>query len=340
MTTRRRFNRATLSLSAMLATTLGAALLVSTATPALAQQPAAWPTKPVRVTTPFPVGSGPDAWLRIVTERLGKRWGQPVIVENKPGGNGFIAIDAFKRGATDGHDLIQLDNVHLVAYPYLFKKLPYDPVKDFDVLQPLFRGFFFFAVPVDSKYKTVADLIADAKARPGALNYGSWSVGNPVHLGSALFEAVTGTQMQHIIYKEVPMLYTGVANGELNWSLGTLASTGPLFRAGKLRYLAVAAPSRLPLAPDVPSVAEAGGPAGFEATGWTALAAPPGLPKALSDKLRADLAAVLADPELKDRYATFGYTAYAPTPEQFKAFLAAESTKYADVVKRAKASLD
>ena len=317
------------------AATLAVATLA--ALPTLAQAPA-WPTKPVRVTTPFPVGSGPDAWLRLVTDRLAKRWNQPVIVENKPGGNGFIAIDAFKRGATDGHDLIQLDNVHLVAYPHLFKKLPYDPVKDFDVLQPLFRGYFFFAVPTDSKYKTVADIIADAKARPGALNYGSWSVGNPVHLGSALFEAMTGTQMQHIIYKEVPMLYTGVANGELNWALGTLASTGPLFRAGKLRYLAVAGATRQPLAPDVPSITEAGGPAGFEATGWTAIAAPPGLPKAVADKLRADIAAVLADPEMKDRYATFGYTAYAPTPEQFKAFMAAESTKYADVVKRAKAS--
>ncbi|MEI8265404.1 MAG: tripartite tricarboxylate transporter substrate binding protein [Betaproteobacteria bacterium] len=327
MTARRLFTATALALTALTALT------------ALAQAPA-WPTKPVRVTTPFPVGSGPDAWLRLVTDRLAKRWNQPVIVENKPGGNGFIAIDAFKRGATDGHDLIQLDNVHLVAYPHLFKKLPYDPVKDFDVLQPLFRGYFFFAVPTDSKYKTVADIVADAKARPGALNYGSWSVGNPVHLGSALFEAMTGTQMQHIIYKEVPMLYTGVANGELNWALGTLASTGPLFRAGKLRYLAVAGATRMPLAPDVPSITESGGPAGFEATGWTTLAAPPGLPKAVADKLRADIAAVLADPDMKDRYATFGYTAYAPTPEQFKAFMAAESVKYADVVKRAKASLD
>jgi len=324
----------------LLAAALAAGAMALGLPTAQAQQATAWPTKPVRVTTPFPVGSGPDAWLRVVTERLARRWGQPVIVENRPGANGFIAIDAFKRGATDGHELIQLDNVHLVAYPHLFKKLPYDPVKDFDVLQPLFRASFFFTVPADSKYRSVADIVADAKSRPGALNYGSWSVGNPVHLGSALFEAMTGTEMQHVIYKEVPMLYTGLANGELQWSLGTLASTGPLFRAGKLRYLAVAAPNRLPLAPDVPTVAESGGPAGFEATGWTVLAAPPGLPKALSDKLRADLAAVLADPELKDRYATFGYTAFAPTPEQFKAFMAAESTKYADVVKRAKASLD
>ena len=299
-----------------------------------------WPTKPVRILTPFPVGSGPDAWLRVVAEKLQKKWGKAVIIENKPGANGFIAIDAFKRGATDGYDLIQLDNVHLAAYPHLFKKLPYDPVKDFEVMQPLFRGYFFVTVPVDSKYKTVADIVADAKARPGALNYGSWSVGNPVHLGSALFESMTGTQMQHVIYKEVPMLYTGVANGELNWALGTLASTGPLFRAGKLRYLAVAAPTRQSIAPDVPTVAEAGGPAGFEVTGWTVVAAPKGLPKALTDKIRADLAAALAEPDMKDRYATFGYTPYAPTPEQFAAYMASESAKYADVVKRAKVSLD
>ena len=299
-----------------------------------------WPTKPVRILTPFPVGSGPDAWLRVVAEKLQKKWGKAVIIENKPGANGFIAIDAFKRGATDGYDLIQLDNVHLAAYPHLFKKLPYDPARDFEVMQPLFRGYFFVAVPVDSKYKSVADIVADAKARPGALNYGSWSVGNPVHLGSALFESMTGTQMQHVIYKEVPMLYTGVANGELNWALGTLASTGPLFRAGKLRYLAVAAPTRQAIAPDVPTVAEAGGPAGFEVTGWTVVAAPRGLPKDVTDKIRSDLAAALAEPDMKDRYATFGYTPFPITPEQFNAFVATESAKYADVVKRAKASLD
>jgi tripartite-type tricarboxylate transporter receptor subunit TctC len=319
----------------LVAAAVGALML--TAFGAQAQE---WPTKPVRITTPFPVGSGPDAWLRVVAEKLGKRWGKPVIVENKPGANGFIAIDQFKRGATDGHDLIQLDNVHLVAYPHLFKKLPYDAAKDFDVMQPLFRGYFFFTVPVNSKYKTVGDLVADAKANPGKLNYGSWSVGNPVHLGSALFESMTGTQMTHVIYKEVPMLYTGVANGELDWALGTLASTGPLFRAGKLRYLAVGTSQRMAAAADVPTVGESGGPANFEISGWTVLAAPRGLPKAVTDKLRADIAAALAEPDMKDRYTTFGYTPYAPTQAQFDAFVAAESAKFADVVKRAKVSLD
>ena len=299
-----------------------------------------WPTKPVRIITPFPAGAGPEGIVRVLAEKLQKKWGKPVIIENKPGANGFLAIDAFKRGATDGHDLIQLDNVHLAAYPHLFKKLPYDPIKDFDVLLPLFRAYFFVAVPSTSKYKTVGDIIADAKARPTALNYGSWSVGNPVHLGSALLEAMTGTEMQHVIYKEVSMLYTGVANGELNWALGTLASAGPMQRAGKVRFIAITAPKRQAAFPDVPTVAESGGPAGYEVTGWTTIAAPRGLPKAVIDKIHKDIEIALAEPDMKERFVTFGYDSFPTTQQQFNAFIAAESAKYADVVKRAKASLD
>ncbi|HQC98927.1 MAG TPA: tripartite tricarboxylate transporter substrate binding protein [Aquabacterium sp.] len=299
-----------------------------------------FPTKAVRIVTPFPAGAGPEAVLRILAEKLQKKWGKPVVVENKPGGNGFIAIDSFKRGATDGHDLIQLDNVHLVAYPHLFKKLPYDPGKDFEQLAPLFRTYFFVGVGAASTYKTVGDILADAKAHPGKLNYGSWSVGNPVHLGSALLEAMTGAEMQHVIYKETSMLYTGVANGELNFSLGSLATAGPLQKSGKIKFIAVTAPKRHPAFPDVPTVAESGGPAGYEVTGWTTIAAPPGLPKAVADKIQKDIEAALAEPDVKDRFATFGYEPFPVTREQFRSYIGAESAKYADVVRRAKASLD
>ncbi|MET0348480.1 MAG: tripartite tricarboxylate transporter substrate binding protein [Rhizobacter sp.] len=311
--------------------------LLAAALPAAAQD---WPTKPVRILTPFPAGAGPEAVLRVLAEKLQKKWGQPVIVENRPGGNGFIAIDAFKRGATDGTDLIQLDNVHLVAYPYLFKKLPYDPVKDFDPLTPLFRTYFFVGVPANSKYRTVGDIVADAKARPGALNYGSWSVGNPVHLGAALLESMTNTQMQHVIYKETSMLYTGVATGELDFALGSLATAGPLQRMGRIKFIAVTAPKRHPAFPDVPTVAESGGPAGYEMTGWTTIAAPKNLPKPVADKIQHDIEAALAEPDIKERYATFGYETFPVTRAQFNAFIASESTKYADVIKRSKASLD
>ena len=312
-------------------------LLGAAAMPAAAQD---WPTKPVRILTPFPAGAGPEAVLRVLAEKLQKKWGQPVIVENRPGGNGFIAIDAFKRGATDGYDLIQLDNVHLVAYPHLFKKLPYDPVKDFDPLTPLFRTYFFVGVPANSKYRTVGNIVADAKARPGALNYGSWSVGNPVHLGSALLERMTNTQMQHVIYKETSMLYTGVATGELDFALGSLATAGPLQRTGRIKFIAVTAPKRHPAFPDVPTVAESGGPAGYEMTGWTTVAAPKNLPKQVADKIQHDIEAALAEPDIKDRYATFGYETFPTTRTQFNAFIAAESAKYADVIQRAKVSLD
>ncbi|MDP4301261.1 Bug family tripartite tricarboxylate transporter substrate binding protein [Leptothrix discophora] len=320
---------------------VGLAMLASAALLAgLPAQAEDFPSKPVRILTPFPAGAGPEAVLRVLAEKLQKKWGKPVVVENKPGGNGFIAIDTFKRGATDGHDLIQIDNVHLVAYPHLFKKLPYDPVKDFDVIAPLFRTYFFVGVAANSPYRTVGDIVADAKAHPGKLNYGSWSVGNPVHLGSALLESMTGTEMQHIIYKETSMLYTGVANGELNWSLGSLATAGPLQRTGKIRFIAVTAPKRHPAFPDVPTVAESGGPAGYEVTGWTAIAAPRGLPKAVADKIQKDIQDALAEPDIAQRYATFGYEQFPVTRDAFNAFISGESGKWAGVVQRAKASLD
>lgn len=314
---------------------LGALALLSTAV-----QAQDFPTKPVRILTPFPVGSGPEGLLRLVADKLSRTWGKPVVVENKPGGNGFIAIDTFKRGASDGHDLIQLDGVHLSAYPHLFKKLPYNAKTDFEPLLPLFKTYFFVAVATDSPYKTMADLVADAKANPGKLNYGSWSVGNPVHLGSALLESVTGTDMQHVIYKETSMLYSGVANGELSFALGTNASAGAMYRAGKLRYLAVAAPKRVSAFPNVPTVGESGGPAGFEVSGWTTIAAPKGLPKALADKIQRDIEKALAEPDVREKFVTFAYEPFILNRQQFNAYIQAESTRFDAIIKKAQVSLD
>lgn len=307
---------------------------------ALAAQAQTFPTKPVRIITPFPVGSGPEGVARLVADKLSKLWGQPVVVENRPGGNGFIAIDAFKRGASDGHDLIQLDNVHLTAYPHLFKKLPYDAKNDFDTLLPLFKTYFFMTTSVNSKYKNVADLMADARANPGKLNYGSWSVGNPVHLGSALFETVTGTQMQHVIFKETTQLYTSVAQGDMDFAFGTSATAGPLYRSGKIKFLAVAAPRRIPAYKDVPTVAEAGGPANFEVSGWTAIAAPKGLPRAVTERITRDIEKVLAEADIKEKYLSFGYESFPVTRPQFDQYIQAESARQAAVIQKAQAALD
>ncbi|MEJ1170933.1 Bug family tripartite tricarboxylate transporter substrate binding protein [Variovorax sp. CCNWLW235] len=321
--------------AAVLALTAGSLLPMT----AGAQQ-AAFPTKPVRIITPFPVGGGPDGVARLVADKLSRAWGQPVVVENRPGGNGFIAIDAFKRGAKDGHDIIVLDNVHLAAYPALFKKLPYDAGKDFDALLPLFKTYFFFTVATNSKYKTIGDLIADAKANPGKLDYGSWSVGNPVHLGSELFESATGTQMEHVIYKETTQLYTSVATGELAFALGSSATAGPLQRANKLRFLAAAAPARVAAFPDVPTVAESGGPKGFEVIGWNAIAVPKGLPVAVTEKIKRDIEKGLAEPDVQEKFKSFGYEPFPTTRPQFDEFVASETKRFGDVIRKANVSLD
>jgi tripartite-type tricarboxylate transporter receptor subunit TctC len=324
--TRRAVLRATVATCA-LAAAFGAA----------AQQ---FPNKPVRIITPFPVGGGPDGVARLVADKLTRLWGQSVIVENRPGGNGFIAIDAWKRGAKDGTDLLILDNVHLAAYPTLFKKLPYDAEKDFTIVQPLFKTHFFFTVATNSKYKTVGEIIADAKANPGKLNYGSWSVGNPVHLGSELFESVTGTQMEHVIFKETTQLYTSVATGDIDFALGSAGTAGPMYRAGKLRLVAFAAPQRSPDFPDIPTVAESGGPKDFEVIGWNVVAVPPSVPQATVDKIRKDLVEILKDKDFVERYKTFGYEPFPTTPEQFQATLKGESKRFGDVIRKANISLD
>ena len=307
---------------------------------ALGQPASEWPAKPVRIITPFPSGAGPEVIARVLAEKLSKLWGTSVIVDNRPGGNGFIAITAFKQGDKNGYDLIQLDNVHLTAYPHLFRKLPYDPKADFELLLPLFRASFFFVVATNSPYKSVADIIADARAKPGKLNYGSWSIGNPVHLGSALFESLTGTQMQHVVYKETSQLYSDVASGALAFALGTYGTTQALYKAGRIRYVAVVGPKRLLAYPDVPTVRESAGPAELEAIGWTAIAAPRGVPPAVADKIRRDLERVLAEPDIAQRYATFGYESFPVTKEQFNAHIAGESARFAEVIRKAKISFD
>lgn len=308
---------------------------------AQAQQQATFPYgKPVRIVNPFPVGGGPDGVSRLVADKLSRTWGVPVTVDNRPGGNGFIAIDAWKRGAKDGTDLLLLDNVHLAAYPSLFKKLPYDPAKDFDVLLPLFKTYFFFTVGANSKYKSVGDIVADAKARPGKLNYGSWSVGNPVHLGTELFKSATGTQMEHVIFKETTQLYTSVSTGDIDFALGSAATAGPLYQSGKLRFLAVTGPQRMAAYPDVPTVAESGGPKGFEVTGWNAIAVPRGLPDAVTEKIKRDIEQALTGPDVQARFKSFGYEPFPVTRPQFEQFVKSESQRFGDVIRKANVSLD
>lgn len=294
-----------------------------------------FPSKPVRLITSFPAGSGPDAMLRFLGERLGKVWGQSVVIDNRPGGGGFIAVAEARKATSDGHTLLHIDGLNFTAAPHLYKALPYDPVNDFRPITPLHAGYFFIAVSAASPWRTVGDLLAAARSQPGQVTYGSWQVGSIAHLGAAALESASGTRMNHIPFKETSQLYAAVAGGDVNWAFGSPASAGPLQRAGKLRFLALAAPQRLPTHPDVPTVAESGGPAGFETTSWVGLFGLPGLPAVVATRISQDVAQLMADPEVRSKLVDFGYVAQAQSPEQTVARIEQERARYARTVREA-----
>lgn len=299
-----------------------------------------FPTKTVRIVTPFPAGSGPEVALRLVADRLSKLWGQPVIVDNRPGASGFIAIQAVKRAVPDGHELLQMDNAQMAAQPFLYKKLPYDLLRDFEPVTPIFRNYFFINVRAGSPYQNMSDLMASAKAKPDQVTYGSWFVGSPGHIGAAMLETATGTKMTHVPYKEMSQLYAGVANQEVDWAFGSAASAGAMQRAGKTRYLAVAAPKRVAGFAQVPTITESGGPAGFELSAWTALLAPKGAPKETVEKIQKDVASVMADQDFKEKFEAMHYEPFALNTEGFLQQLRADSKRYGDTIKRLNISLD
>lgn len=314
-----------------------AALACSIATGVRAEN---WPNRPVRVILPFPTGTGPDSVMRLVGERLTKLWGQQVVVENKPGGNGWIAMEAVKRAAPDGYTLMQVDAPPLTVHPYLFKKIPYDPVKDFDPIGPIYRTYYFVTVAADSQFKTVGDLVSAAKAKPGLLTYGSSGNGGNLHLGGAMMEKAAAIKMTHVPYKDTPQIYIDISKGDITWAVGTASTTQPLFQGKKIKYLAITAPKRSPLFPDLPTVKEAGGPAGVELQTWVALYAPHGVPKAIINKVNADLGRVMQDPEIRERMTAVGFEGLVQSPEELRKMANADAVKYKALLKDLNISLD
>ena len=321
------------------ATKLGAPATVF-ACAALSATAQTFPTKPVRLITPFPAGAGPETVARLVGDKLTKYWGQTFIVENRPGANGTIAMEAAKNSAADGYTLVQMDDAHMSVLGHLYSKLSYSTVKDFEPVASLFRTYFFVVVPADSPWKTVGDIIATAKAKGTGLSYGSWGIGSPGHIGMAVFESLTGTQMNHVPFKDLAQLYQSVGNNDVGWAYGTAASAGAMYRAKKVKFVAIAAPQRLPGFPDVPTVAESGGPKDFEVTGWVGFLAPRGVPRAIVNRINQDVARALAEPDVRERFATFTFVPTILSPDEMAKQMAIDDRKYAEVVKRARISLD
>jgi tripartite-type tricarboxylate transporter receptor subunit TctC len=310
---------------------LAGALLLVAASGALAQ---GFPSKPVKIVSPYPNGLTPDIAVRAVAERLTRTWGQPVIVEPRPGANGFIAIGQAKKATPDGYELLLAGQSHLSINPRLFKSVPYDPEKDFAPLSLIYRTVFFVAVKADGPYRSIPELIVAARASQKKLSYSSPYVGSPPHLGAAEFAYLTGTQMVHVPYKEAAQVYISVANGDVDWALGSIGSTLPLTKAGKLKLLAIAAKARDPEHPDIPTVAQAGGPAGYEVDTWVSLVAPAGTPPDLLRRLSADIAAAVADPEVKERFKGIGVDPVSGTPAELAELVKRDLAAYGDIVKR------
>lgn len=299
-----------------------------------------YPNKSVRVILPYSAGSGPDSVMRTIGEKLTRDWNQQIVVDNKPGANGWLAIGETKRMPPDGYNLMGVDATHMTLQPQLYKQMPFDVVKDFEPVAPIYTTNFFIVVGANSPFNSVADLIAAAKAKDDRLTYGSWGIGSVAHLGAAMFESSTGVKMTHVPFKEIPQLYTTVAIGEVDWAFGTAATVAPLYKAKKLKLLAYAGPKRLAGYTDVPTVAEAGGPAGFELSTWVALYGPKGLPKSAVDRVQAGVAKALAEPDIRDRFANFGFEPWLGTPADMTKVADADKARYSAIVKKAQISLD
>jgi tripartite-type tricarboxylate transporter receptor subunit TctC len=299
-----------------------------------------FPSKVIKLTSPYSAGSGPDVIARAVAEKMSKTWGQQVIVDARPGANGFIAMEAVKRAPADGHDLAIVGNAHMTINPALFRKLPYDAKADFAPVAMLYSTPFFIAVSANGPYRTMADLIADAKANPGKISYGSPYIGSPSHLGSALLESSTDTKMIHVPFKDALQIFTSIANGDVGWALGTLGTAGALVRAGKIKLIAVAARKRLPSHPDIPTVDEAAGLKGFDVDAWVAVMAPRRTPPAVVQRINAEVNKILDQPDVKDRLTALGFVPAPDTPEGLAQTIDRDLKKYGELVKRTGASAE
>lgn len=312
--------------------------LALAAVPALQAQTVT--TAPTRITTAFPTGSGPDTVARLIAEKLQQRWKQAVIVDAKPGGSGVLAINAMKQLAPTGNELVMADVGNLSINPLIFKNLKYDPEKELTPVAVTFKTAFFVVVGMDSKIRSIKDLMAAARSAPNGLFYASNAVGGPVHLASEQMAAALGVPMVHVAYKEASLMAAAIATGEVDWAFLSIATLAPMIKAGKVRLLAVADRARSSAAPDVPTLEEAGGPPKLDAFAWNAIMAPAGTPAAAVNEINRGVIDALAQPDVREKLAAFSFTPLALTPQQVGALIRSDRDKYAEVLKRLKISLD
>src|SRR5688572_8496980 len=308
----------------------GGAIALSCAALAVAQP--AYPSRPIRIISPFAPGGGNDILSRAVAQKLTEGLRQQVVVENRPGANGIIGTEAAARSAPDGYTIILVPSGHAVNAS-LYRKLPYDSLKDFTPITLAGSSPLVLAVHPSIPARSVGELVALARSRPGQLSYGSAGVGSSGHLAGALFETLTGTSMVHVPYKGMGIVVSDLIGGQVSLTFGTSLSVVPHLSSARLRALATTGAARSPALPDLATVAESGVP-GYEASLWYGFVGPARLPPEIVRRLNADISAVLALAEVRERLASQGVDARSSTPDEFARLLAADIERWAGVVQR------
>jgi tripartite-type tricarboxylate transporter receptor subunit TctC len=315
---------------------LGALCLVASPGRGAAQD---YPTKPVRIVVPYAAGGGTDALARFLASGLEKRLGQPFIIENRPGqgtatGGLFVA-----RAAPDGYTLLAATSSTLAFNPSVYKKLPYDPVTDFSPITLIAAVPFVLVVNPTLSVNSVGDLVALAKSKPGALSYGSGGMGAPHHIYMELFKSMTGTDIRHVPYRGGGPALNDVVAGHVPMMFGDVGPVTGLVRDGRVKGLGVTVGKRVETIPDVPTLVEAG-LAGYEANSWQSIVAPANVPRPIVTALNKALTGFLAEPATRRHFLKLGMQPLSSTPEELGAYIRAEITKWAPIIKAAGATED
>jgi tripartite-type tricarboxylate transporter receptor subunit TctC len=293
-----------------------------------------YPNKPVRLVLGQPAGGPTDIVARLVGQKLSERWGQPVIVENRPGAGSNIGSEMVAKAPKDGYTLL-VGTVQQIVNPYLFDKLTWDPMRDLAAVSLVSKAHIVLVVNPDMPAKNLQELIALAKAKPGAMSWASAGNGSTGHLALELFKASAGVDVVHVPYKGTQPALTDVLGGRVPVMFDGVITSLPHLKAGKLRPIAVASLTRSQLLPDVPTMAEAGLP-GFESVGLATVMAPAGTPPAVVNKISGDIAAVLRMPDVREQLVGMGLEVVGSSPAEFATYFDEESKKWGKVIRDAK----
>ena len=297
-----------------------------------------YPTRPIRILVAYTPAGATDILARTIGQKMNEAWGQPVIIDNRPGANGTIGTEYAAKAQPDGHTFLMTTAGPHGINPSLYRKLGYDAVKDFAPVSLVALVPNLFVVNNSLPVKDVKAFIAYAKANPGKLSYGSPGPGSTAHLSMELFKSMTGINIVHVPYKGSAGVLTDVMGGQIAATMDNMPAYLPQVKAGKIRALAVTPAKRSPAAPDIPTIAESGVP-GYASTAWFGLVAPAATPKDVIAKLSAETARILQMPDVKARLSDLGAEPVGSTPEQFAAHIKAEIAKWAKVIKDAHVEL-